>query len=179
MPSSMSSNSHTTGRSDSILQKTSTWLGLLTRCTPCITKARYVAVFCEHPGFLTRAMEVFRKIESDRPVVCLFEDIDAIIDVFEQSHHRAVGLDLAEDVYMARLADPVYPVHHQGALRRRLLRAPRLLDAGDGGLPQDRVRPPGGVPVRRHRCHHRCLRTVTPPGGRTRSCRRRLHGSAC
>ena len=43
-------------------------------------EAGHVAVFCEHPGFLTRAMEVFRKIEPERPVVCLFEDIDAIIE---------------------------------------------------------------------------------------------------
>jgi len=30
-------------------------------------------------------MEVFRKIEPDRPVICLFEDIDAIIEIHGDS----------------------------------------------------------------------------------------------
>ena len=50
-----------------------------------IIKAGHCAVFCEHPGFLTRAMEVFRKIEPNRPVICLFEDIDSIIELHGDS----------------------------------------------------------------------------------------------
>jgi pimeloyl-ACP methyl ester carboxylesterase len=33
-----------------------------------IIKAGHVAVFCEHPGVLTRTMELFRKVESERPL---------------------------------------------------------------------------------------------------------------
>ncbi|TMB87267.1 MAG: ATP-binding protein, partial [Chloroflexi bacterium] len=46
-----------------------------------IIKAGHVAVFADHPGVLTRAMELLRKIEPERPLVCMFEDIDAVIEI--------------------------------------------------------------------------------------------------
>jgi hypothetical protein len=38
-----------------------------------------VAFFCEYPPFFVQAVERFRQVEPDRPMVCVFEDIDAII----------------------------------------------------------------------------------------------------
>lgn len=45
-------------------------------------QAGNVAFFCGHPRCFVRALEKFRQVEPERPVVCVFEDIDAILDRF-------------------------------------------------------------------------------------------------
>ena len=50
-----------------------------------IVKAGHVAVFCDDPEIFVVAMQQFRKVEPDRPVVCVFEDIDAIIEAHEET----------------------------------------------------------------------------------------------
>jgi SpoVK/Ycf46/Vps4 family AAA+-type ATPase len=89
-----------------------------------IIKAGHAAVFCEHPGFLTRAMEVFRKIEPDRPVVCLFEDIDAIIEEYGDS--ELLGwLDGSHQINkVINIATTNYPER----LDRRIVSRPRRFD---------------------------------------------------
>src|SRR5713226_994909 len=89
-----------------------------------IIKASHVAVFCEHPGFLTRAMEVFRKIEPDRPVVCIFEDIDAIIEMHGDSELLA-WLDGSHQINkVINIATTNYPER----LDRRIVSRPRRFD---------------------------------------------------
>ena len=38
-----------------------------------------VAFFCEHPGAFAECVSQFRAVEPDRPILCIFEDIEAII----------------------------------------------------------------------------------------------------
>jgi hypothetical protein len=44
-----------------------------------IVGAGHLAFCCEQPQVFIRCLETFRKVEPDRPMVCIFEDIDAII----------------------------------------------------------------------------------------------------
>lgn len=84
----------------------------------------HVAVFCEHPGFLTRAMEIFRKIEPDRPLVCIFEDIDAVIEMHGDS--ELLGwLDGSHQINkVINIATTNYPER----LDRRIVSRPRRFD---------------------------------------------------
>ncbi len=89
-----------------------------------IIKKNHVAVFCEHPGFLTRGMEIFRKIEPDRPLVCIFEDIDAIIEMHGDS--ELLGwLDGSHQINkVINIATTNYPER----LDRRIVSRPRRFD---------------------------------------------------
>jgi len=84
----------------------------------------HVAVFCEHPGFLTRAMEIFRKIEPDRPLICIFEDIDAVIEMHGDS--ELLGwLDGSHQINkVINIATTNYPER----LDRRIVSRPRRFD---------------------------------------------------
>ncbi len=89
-----------------------------------IIKASHVAVFCEHPGFLTRAMEVFRKIEPDRPVVCLFEDIDAIIEI----HGDSELLQWLDGSHQINKVINIATTNYPERLDRRIVSRPRRFD---------------------------------------------------
>jgi AAA+ superfamily predicted ATPase len=84
----------------------------------------HVAVFCEHPGFLTRAMEVFRKIEPDRPVVCLFEDIDAIIE----THGDSELLQWLDGSHQINKVINIATTNYPERLDRRIVSRPRRFD---------------------------------------------------
>src|SRR5207253_10885411 len=86
-----------------------------------ITKG-HVAVFCEHPGFLTRGMEIFRKIEPDRPLVCIFEDIDAIIEMhgdsellgwLDGSHQINKVINIVTTIYPERIVLRIVSRHRR------------------------------------------------------------------
>jgi SpoVK/Ycf46/Vps4 family AAA+-type ATPase len=89
-----------------------------------IIKAGHVSVFCEHPGFLTRAMEVFRKIEPDRPVVCLFEDIDAIIEI----HGDSELLQWLDGSHQINKVINIATTNYPERLDRRIVSRPRRFD---------------------------------------------------
>lgn len=89
-----------------------------------IIKAGHVAVFCEHPGFLTRAMEVFRKIEPGRPVVCLFEDIDAIIE----THGDSELLQWLDGSHQINKVINIATTNYPERLDRRVVSRPRRFD---------------------------------------------------
>ena len=89
-----------------------------------IIKGGHVAVFCEHPGFLTRAMEVFRKIEPDRPVVCLFEDIDAIIEI----HGDSELLQWLDGSHQINKVINIATTNYPERLDRRIVSRPRRFD---------------------------------------------------
>jgi hypothetical protein len=46
-----------------------------------IVAAGHVAFFCDHPHLFLAAMQEFRRVEPERPLICVFEDIDAIMSV--------------------------------------------------------------------------------------------------
>lgn len=89
-----------------------------------IIKANHVAVFCEHPGLLTRAMELFRKIEPDRPVVCLFEDIDAIIE----THGDSELLQWLDGSHQINKVINIATTNYPERLDRRIVSRPRRFD---------------------------------------------------
>ncbi len=89
-----------------------------------IIKAGHCAVFCEHPGFLTRAMEVFRKIEPNRPVICLFEDIDSIIEL----HGDSELLQWLDGSHQINKVINIATTNYPERLDRRIVSRPRRFD---------------------------------------------------
>jgi AAA+ superfamily predicted ATPase len=84
----------------------------------------YVAFFCEVPHYFTRAVEKFRQVEPERPIVCVFEDIDAIIERYGDSD-LLQWLDGNAQVDRAvNLASTNYPEK----LDKRIVSRPRRFD---------------------------------------------------
>jgi AAA+ superfamily predicted ATPase len=89
-----------------------------------IIKAGHVAVFSEHPGVLTRTMELFRKIEPDRPLVCMFEDIDAVIEV----HGDSELLQWLDGSHQINKVINIATTNYPERLDRRIVSRPRRFD---------------------------------------------------
>lgn len=89
-----------------------------------IVKAGHIAVFCEHPAVLTRAMELFRKIEPDRPIICLFEDIDAVIEV----HGDSELLQWLDGSHQINKVINIATTNYPERLDRRIVSRPRRFD---------------------------------------------------
>jgi AAA+ superfamily predicted ATPase len=89
-----------------------------------IIKAGHVAVFCEHPGVLTRTMELFRRIEPDRPLVCMFEDIDAIIEM----HGDSELLQWLDGSHQINKVINIATTNYPERLDRRIVSRPRRFD---------------------------------------------------
>jgi AAA+ superfamily predicted ATPase len=89
-----------------------------------IIKAGHVAVFCEHPGVLTRALELFRKIEAERPLVCMFEDIDAIIEI----HGDSELLQWLDGSHQINKVINIATTNYPERLDRRIVSRPRRFD---------------------------------------------------
>jgi len=86
--------------------------------------ADHAAFFCENPGTFLRTMELFRHLEPERPVVCLFEDIDAIIEEHGDTE-LLQWLDGYQQInHVINLATTNYPEK----LDRRILCRPRRFD---------------------------------------------------
>jgi hypothetical protein len=84
----------------------------------------HVAFFCGHPSYFVRCMERFRAVEAERPIVCVFEDIDAIIENYGDSD-LLQWLDGNHQVNKAvNLASTNYPEK----LDRRIIARPRRFD---------------------------------------------------
>lgn len=50
-----------------------------------IIRQGHVAFFCDYPRAFTQCVEKFREVEPSRPVLCVFEDIDSIIENYGES----------------------------------------------------------------------------------------------
>lgn len=89
-----------------------------------IVAAGQVAFFCQNPYQFITCMERFREVEPERPMVCVFEDIDAIIEHFGDSE-LLQWLDGNHQVNKAvNLASTNYPKK----LDRRIIARPRRFD---------------------------------------------------
>jgi AAA+ superfamily predicted ATPase len=89
-----------------------------------IIAAGHVAFFCENPTAFLRCMEKFRQVEPQRPIVCVFEDIDALIKYYGDSD-LLQWLDGNHQVDKAvNLASTNYPEN----LDRRIVSRPRRFD---------------------------------------------------
>jgi hypothetical protein len=84
----------------------------------------HVAFYCQHPGEFIECMRKFRDVEPGRPMVCVFEDIDAIIEHYGDSD-LLQWLDGNHQVDKAvNLATTNYPEK----LDRRIISRPRRFD---------------------------------------------------
>jgi SpoVK/Ycf46/Vps4 family AAA+-type ATPase len=89
-----------------------------------IIGAGQLAFFCEYPYAFFRAMEQLREVEPERPIVCVFEDVDAIIAAYGDSE-LLQWLDGNHQVDKAiNLATTNYPEK----LDRRIISRPRRFD---------------------------------------------------
>src|SRR6202035_2039476 len=80
--------------------------------------------FCTFPYHFIRCMEGFRQVEPQRPMICIFEDIDAIIEEHSDSD-LLQWLDGTQQVDRAvNLATTNYPEK----LDRRIVSRPRRFD---------------------------------------------------
>ena len=83
-----------------------------------------LAFFCENPHQFVGCIEQFRVVEPDRPIVCIFEDVDAIIERFGDSE-LLQWLDGNHQIDKAiNLASTNYPEK----LDRRIIARPRRFD---------------------------------------------------
>jgi hypothetical protein len=84
----------------------------------------HVAFFCDIPYHFTRCMDTFRQVEPERPIVCIFEDIDAIIERYQDAE-LLQWLDGNHQVDKAvNLASTNYPEK----LDKRIVSRPRRFD---------------------------------------------------
>lgn len=103
-----------------------------------ITSRGGIVFLCTgQPGFLNTALQNFRSVEPTRPVLCIFEDIDSII----QKHSDKDILSLLDGEsqidYVLNLATTNYPEQ----LDRRIVSRPRRFDRVIKiGMPSDTVR---------------------------------------
>ncbi len=89
-----------------------------------VVAAGHLAFFCEVPNVFVRCAERFRQVEPERPIVCIFEDIDAIIAVYGDSD-LLQWLDGNQQVDRAvNIATTNYPEK----LDRRIVARPRRFD---------------------------------------------------
>lgn len=79
---------------------------------------------CDNPKFFTKGLAIFRQVEPERPLVCVFEDIDAIIKRWGEDELLAI-LDGNNQVdKVLNLATTNYPE----LLDKRIISRPRRFD---------------------------------------------------
>jgi hypothetical protein len=89
-----------------------------------VVTSGHVAFFCQNPYQFIHCMERFREVEPERPMVCVFEDVDAIIETYGDSE-LLQWLDGNHQVNKAvNLASTNYPKK----LDKRIIARPRRFD---------------------------------------------------
>jgi hypothetical protein len=83
-----------------------------------------LAFFCDNPGFFVRCLEQFRTVEPDRPIVCIFEDIDAIIEHYGDS----ILLQWLDGNHQVDKAINLASTNYPEKLDRRIISRPRRFD---------------------------------------------------
>lgn len=89
-----------------------------------IVRAGHVAFFCDYPPWLQIALARFREVEPERPIVCVFEDIDATIKRYGDGQLLQVLDGNAQVNRVVNLASTNYPER----LDRRIIARPRRFD---------------------------------------------------
>lgn len=90
-----------------------------------------------HPSLFNEGLALFRKVEPDRPIVCLFEDIDAIID----EHGEDEILTLLDGERQIDKVLNIATTNYPEKLDKRLVARPRRFDRViEIGMPGDLIR---------------------------------------
>lgn len=98
---------------------------LLKQITQKIVQSGGIVFICDtHPDIVQNGLKYFSRIEPNRNIVCLFEDIDAIIDRYGDSHLLTL-LDGEDSIdHVLNIATTNYPEK----LDKRLIGRPRRFD---------------------------------------------------
>ncbi len=83
-----------------------------------------VVFLCERPDHLDKSLQVFRQIERERQVVCIFEDIDAII----KEHGEDKILSLLDGENQINRVLNIATTNYPERLDQRLISRPRRFD---------------------------------------------------
>lgn len=83
-----------------------------------------VVFVCDKPSFFTQGLAVFRQVEPDRPLVCVFEDIDAIIHKYGDSELLQL---LDGDNQVDRVIN-IATTNYPESLDKRIVSRPRRFD---------------------------------------------------
>lgn len=83
-----------------------------------------IVFVCDVPRFFTKGLSVFRDVESKRPIVCVFEDIDAIIGKFGESEILSL---LDGDSQIDRVIN-IATTNYPEKLDKRIVSRPRRFD---------------------------------------------------
>lgn len=89
-----------------------------------IVEAGHVAFFCAYPIWFRVALARFREVEPERPIVCVFEDIDATIKQYGDSELLQLLDGNSQVNKVVNLASTNYPER----LDRRIIARPRRFD---------------------------------------------------
>jgi hypothetical protein len=89
-----------------------------------IIAAGNVAFFCDQPYTFIECLEQFRSVEPDRPMVCIFEDVDAIIKQFGDS----ALLQWLDGNHQVDKAINIATTNYPETLDRRIIARPRRFD---------------------------------------------------
>jgi SpoVK/Ycf46/Vps4 family AAA+-type ATPase len=89
-----------------------------------VASAGNVAFFCESPDEFILCMEEFRAVEPTRPIVCIFEDIDAIIE----EHGDSELLQWLDGNHQVDRAINLASTNYPEKLDRRIIARPRRFD---------------------------------------------------
>jgi AAA+ superfamily predicted ATPase len=89
-----------------------------------VVGAGHLAFFCENPHSFVACLELFRRVEPERPIVCIFEDIDAIIE----EHGDSMLLQWLDGNHQVDKAVNLASTNYPEKLDRRIISRPRRFD---------------------------------------------------
>lgn len=89
-----------------------------------VTADGHLAFFCQNPFGFIQCLEQFRQVEPARPIVCVFEDIDAII----QNYGDAELLQWLDGNHQVDKAVNIATTNYPEQLDRRIISRPRRFD---------------------------------------------------
>jgi SpoVK/Ycf46/Vps4 family AAA+-type ATPase len=84
----------------------------------------HLAFYCQYPGHFIQCMQKFREVEPYRPIVCVFEDIDAIIEHYGDSDL----LQWLDGNHQVDKAVNIATTNYPEKLDRRIISRPRRFD---------------------------------------------------
>lgn len=89
-----------------------------------VIKRGGIVFVCQNPEFFSKGLTVFRQVEPDRPIVCVFEDIDAIIHKYGETEILQL---LDGDNQVDRVIN-IATTNYPELLDKRIVSRPRRFD---------------------------------------------------
>lgn len=83
-----------------------------------------VVFYCDNPEFFQAGLALFRRVEPNRPVICIFEDIDAII----RKHGESTLLSILDGENQIGRVCNIATTNYPELLDKRIVGRPRRFD---------------------------------------------------